>query len=543
MLRQESHSQSGASASSATLAGSPVRPFDVTGRTDRAYRHDLRDAAFRLSRIVGLLAVGGSLAASLFLLLQYRELGGPDDPVDYYRQAARLIPFDDHFFGPGYFVTLRALHDLTRLDWFTTGKLLSWLSACAVLLLSFRFFKTLLPGFAAWLCLALVAWNPAFIGESYSALTTMFGAAVLLAAVVMTLRARPEETAHWLGAGVAFGLAYLTRFQALGFLGGAVLGTLFIRAAWRRRALAAAGLLLGAALPIAAWYAFLLGVQGYTPANHNFVNLTHALGRFHTFGEVPELVREYGSLRGVLTSEPLAIPKILLYAVREAVAFPFSVAFPLLFLAAGFILPGGLLLLLQRRVWTPWLCAFLLGFFLTGIGAWRWIHYYIALLPFLILMVAQAVAAVEAYRPNLAGRIAWLLLLTSTLGYAALRVPAEFHRRYWPEVTVAREWLQRNAPDAVVAATAGSLRHRTSFPFVYVESLVTPDSWDRLVDRLRRAGVTHVVVTERHGVDVLPQLNNLLRDDTRDIPPGLRRDTLIVQPRRLAILQVTASAP
>src|SRR5262249_32074161 len=66
-----------------------------------------------------------SLATSLVLLTQHTHLGGPGDELGYYTQAAHLLPFMDNYYGPSYFVALRVVHDILRVEWFTAGRILS----------------------------------------------------------------------------------------------------------------------------------------------------------------------------------------------------------------------------------------------------------------------------------------------------------------------------------------------------------------------------------------------------------------------------------
>lgn len=518
------------------------RPDDAVPRPPTTGMIPIIDEVW--ARRIGLASVATSLSVSFVLMLLYREMGGYGDQLSYYERATKLLPFNDNYYGPVYFVALRLVHDVTRLSWFASGKLLSWLAAAVTLFLISRLFLSLLPRSAAWLSLTLVAVNPTFVGESYSALTSMVGAATIALAMWFAVTTSPEHPRRWFIVGLMFGLAMLTRFQATGFLLGALAGAVvFYRVPWRRRITIATALGAGAVLPVVAWMAFLRLTQGHPPANYNFVHLTHGLGRFHAFAEVDDLIRTYGSTWGVLTSEPLAIPKIAAYALKEAVVFPSYVGLPLLFLAAGFLLPGAARLLLDQRAYAPWLGAYLTGFVLTGIGSWRWLHYYVALLPFFVLLVAYAVDALAHAPPKPAARIVWLGLLVSTFAFTLYRCREDFLNRYWPEFTVARQWIERAAPDAVVSATAESLRYGSRFRFINLDRLITVKDWPDLVPRLRGAGVTYLVITARHSTDVYPQMAGLLLAQPTGVPSGLQRDTLIVDPQPLAIYRVLPPSP
>ena len=496
------------------------------------------------ARLLGLCAAAASLVTSLVLLLLYRELSGPGDQIGYYEQAANLLPYNDHYYGPGYYIALRALHDVTGLSWFMTGKLLSWISAFGFLYFTYRFLAALLPPVAAWLSFVLVALNPTVIGESYSSLTMMFGAALLMLSIWLTVHTSSDRVAPWFLVGLVFGFAALTRFQSLGFVAGAAAGACALASVpWSMRLRIAGVMILGAAAPITLWSVVLLLTQGYIPANHNFVHLTYALGKFKSFNEVPDLVRTYGSVWGVVTSDRFAAARIVAFAVKRAVLFPFYVGFPLLFLSAGFLLPGALRLVTQRDAYAPWLGAFVSGLVLTGIGSDHLLHYYTVIVPFAALLVAQALISLRSSAPGVAERVGWAGLLLTTLVWGTARIRSDFLGRHWSEFTVARAWIERRDQQALVSSTALSLKHSSRFPFIDLNALLAPREWDQVVDRLRAAGVQYLVVTERHEVDEFPQFAAMLEDVPTQVPPGLRRDTLITSPKRLGIFRVMPGPP
>src|SRR5437870_1425776 len=154
--------------------------------TRAAGAEDVRPLGPERVRLVSLMAAGLSLVTSLVLLVRYDALGGPGDHVIYYRQASQLFPFVDNYYGPSYFVAIRALHDVFHLDWFSASKLISWLSACAFLLACRALFERVVGSPTSWCALMLVAINPAFITHSYVADTNMYGAAWSLAAIAAT---------------------------------------------------------------------------------------------------------------------------------------------------------------------------------------------------------------------------------------------------------------------------------------------------------------------------------------------------------------------
>jgi hypothetical protein len=69
---------------------------------------DLQRPARRIppASAIGAAAFILSLSTVLCLLYSHRVLSGPGDQLTYYRQAERLVPFTDNYYGPGYFVAL-----------------------------------------------------------------------------------------------------------------------------------------------------------------------------------------------------------------------------------------------------------------------------------------------------------------------------------------------------------------------------------------------------------------------------------------------------
>src|SRR5262249_6039931 len=145
-----------------------------------------------------------------------------------YKQAAKLLPFTHYAYGPVYFVVIRVIHDVFNLDWFLVSKITSCFSALVFLVICHYLFKLVLRESRAWLGTLLVAVNPTFIGESYDALTVMLGSVLVLTAVFLTLSTRLDRPQTWFVPGLMFAIAYLTRFQALGLVLGALFGIFFI---------------------------------------------------------------------------------------------------------------------------------------------------------------------------------------------------------------------------------------------------------------------------------------------------------------------------
>jgi hypothetical protein len=468
-------------------------------------------------------------------------MGGPGDPLEWYRQAEQLLPFSHHYYGPVYFVAIRVLRDVVGWDWFTVGKMTSWLSAIAVLVGSYLLFAKVLGKRTRWIAVALVAANPVFITESYSAYALVFGAMWMLMALTLTVHVAERPPVQWLPAGVLFGIAYLARFQSLGFLLGAALGTLTMGSGdLRRRTTRVAALMTGAATVILLWSGFLIWKQGFVPANYNFVHLTPALDEFQTFCEVDNLVTRYGSMIGVLTADWTVAPRLAYYAAKQALKFPFDIGFRLTFLAVGWFIPGYIALVSKRDGrHASWLGAFTVGLILTGIGSRGWTHYYVVFIPFVILVVTYFVELVARSQSPTIARVSLCVIVASTLVWSPGMVRWGFGERNWPELTVARKYIEsRRDAATVVSTTAASFAYGSTVPFVDHDKIMCWEEPDRLVARLREHRVTHFIVTERHTVYSFPDLAYLLEDPIPRPLDGLKREMLIVRPRRLAIFRV-----
>jgi hypothetical protein len=493
-------------------------------------------------RLLALGAVTLSLALGMVLVVLHRHLGGPGDTLGYYRQAAQLIPFRDHFYGPGYMVAIRILRDLFDIEWFTSGKLVSWLSTIVIVAASFRILDRTLGRPAAWLALALLAINPLLITMSYSTWMHTFGAATVLVALAATLDVSLTRPVRWILPGVLFGLAALTRFQALGFLLGALVGGLLVTEVRIGRRMASMGVLLVSTIvPLALWRGLLLAMQGFVPENHNFIALTIPLGRYQTFFENEGLVVEYGSTWGVLTSSWSAPLRIAAYGAREFILAPKNIGIPMVWVLALLLVPG-LLIAVSKRHWrAPWLGAFLAGLFLTGLAGrgWAFSFYYLPFLPFAILLIAATIQFVDSRLSSRIGRLGWIGAFVATLAWSPGQVRAGFVREDWAEQTAAKRYIESTRSDATrVSSTASSFPYDTDLPFIDQSEIMDPDETGQLVARLQEHGVTHLVITERHTLWEYPDLAYLLADTVPDVPSGLQRDTLIREPFRLAIYRV-----
>jgi hypothetical protein len=480
-----------------------------------------------------------SLLTSQYLLWSYRELSGPGDQLDYYKQAAKLLPFTHYAYGPVYFVVIRFIHDVFNLDWFLVSKITSWFSALGFLVICHYLFKRVLGESRAWLGTLLVAVNPTFIGESYDALTVMLGSVLVLTAVFLTLSTRLDRPQTWFVPGLMFAIAYLTRFQALGLVLGALFGIFFIpsgRLTFKIKS--GLMLLLGAALPVLLWNGLLLWYQGFIPQNRNYLHLAVPLVSLQSWSDA-EALHKYHSFWDVLTSDWSAPLRIAGFAAHEAVKFPFGIGYQLLFVGAGWLVPGAVIAAGREEHRRPWLFAFVLGLVATGIGSLGWVHYYLVFIPFAVILIAFAIENLaSANLPRLAAW-SWAIVIGSTLIWSPVNVRATFLNTYWPEFTVAKQFLEaRRNSQTVVSTTAAGFSYGTTMSFVDFDDVLQPNQTGDLVMHLRDRGVTDLVITERHTLFNFPDLKYLLNDNPGNVPSGLERELLLKVPQRLAIYKV-----
>jgi len=292
-------------------------------------------------------------------------------------------------------------------------------------------------------------------------------------------------------------------------------------------------------LPTVAWKVFLVITQGSAPENWNFVNLTVGTGEFREFTDVAGLRAKYGSMLGLLKADPLLVPKLILHAGIETIRFPLGVGADMFGPAILWIGPGLVAGLFDRRFWSPWAMALTVGFLITAPTQPGWTHYFVPMLPLLIILLVWGVELPDrSAKPALVG-VGWLALISASVLWTAHRVPMNFAAANWSEQSVAAEYLNRgDARSRVVSSTAATISYGGLFRFVDFDSLRQGRDGLDIVPVLRGAGITHLVITARHSLYQYPSQAILLADSLSIVPDGLVRDTLIKQPRRLAIFRV-----
>lgn len=491
------------------------------------------------ARIIGLIAVAASLTTSLVLLVMYRTLSGPGDQLAYDAHAQPLLPYVDAYYGLVPLLERRSVHEVLGVGWFTAGKLVCWLSAAALLTLAFPLFRRLLGPRLAWPALALVALNPEFITQSYSDHAMIIGAVWILAGVVASLQASEGPPLRWVGPGLLFGVALLAHLQAAAFIAGTAIGVLMLPAPfWKLRAARAGCFIAAAIAPMVLWDLVLLGLQGFIPRNHLLMHVPGPLAPFQGFFDVPLMAERYGALE-TLIRIPGAGGQLALATLRRLLVFPLRIGLDLLFLPVVWLLPGVVAVTSRPERPGPWFFAFLAGLGLTALASPGSPLAYIALLPFFAVLIVAGIEFLPGGGPRSPRAISWMLVAGATVLWAPFQVRANFAQVYWPEFTVAHAFIARVADSStVVTTTAKSFQDGLGIPFVEQTAIMPRGDTSGMVERLRDHHVTHLLIVERHSLYVYPELGFLLADTLVGLPAGLRRDTLITSPARLAILRV-----
>jgi hypothetical protein len=486
---------------------------------------------------IAVVAIALSVTTAAVLALSHVTLTGPGDHLRYYEQAADLFPFRDHYYGPMYFIALRFFHEI-GFGWYEAGKLIGFLSGCAFIALSHLLFRRVLEERLAWFATALVAVNAQVMAESFTGTTILFGAVWVAIAVLLIAQQPVERMRPWVLGGLMFGVAALSRTQAIGFLLGAIGMTVFLSGAWRHRIRSASLLIVGAVIPLMAWRFLLMAVQGDVPVNYSFVHLTYPLGEFTTFHVEDDLIAKYGSTWGVLSADPMNLPRILIFGVSRLLHIPSDQGLELLGPPGFFIFPGALVALSRRESYAPWIGALAAGLFLTGLASRGWLLYYPPTVPLLVYLVVIGADTLVRGRDVVLSRVTWTAIFGSALLWGVVQTTSIFRSDNWPEWRPMREYVNAHTDStSLVTSTARSLEYGGTFRWIDFDDIMQGKD-TAFVEALRARGVTHMVIEERHMVPQYPSMRPLLDDVPARVPAGLVRDTLIVNPKRVALYRI-----
>jgi hypothetical protein len=98
----------------------------------------------------------------------------------------------------------------------------------------------------------------------------------------------------------------------------------------------------------------------------------------------------------------------------ETIRFPLGVGAQMLGPAVLWLGPGLIAGLFDRRFWSPWAMALTVGFLITAPTQPGWTHYFVPMLPLLIVLLIWGVELLIG-RGDRAGIVGWFALIGATL--------------------------------------------------------------------------------------------------------------------------------
>jgi len=267
--------------------------------------------------------------------------------------AGIFVPGHYAFHGPGYPLMLAGLAPLCGADYYLAARLLSAFATGCAAWLAFLVVRLFIGRAAALFALAGLLVNPTFLRYGIEAGTDAPALALSLAATYGVLR--PPSRRGLLGAGLAAGLATITRYNAMFLFPAAAIVLL-----WRPGRLAGlASYAAGAALPLGAWFAVSARLLGGVLQSNNYLNIAYELyGRTLPWDLFEaQIGSRFHSLRDVLLFAPAQAAGLI---ARNLGAHFVSDLHDLLPPWLGVLAGPGLLLNARRRVWDPALVHFAL---------------------------------------------------------------------------------------------------------------------------------------------------------------------------------------
>lgn len=213
----------------------------------------------------------------------------------------------DAFRGPLYPIVVAVVQSVGRMfgtDLYTSGKIVSGLSAGLALFFAYRLTLTLFSPLVALGVLVLTMLNPIFVRYTYTAGNDMFFLFIVLLGLFVLLGDSRGGWKRVVLTGAVCGVAALTRYNAIGFLAGIVAAIIFLnvwKQSWRQRIVAAAVLCVVCLAVFVPWGLYCKAEKGQFFYNRNYENL--AMGIYvDTQEEVrPFMVENRAKLDGFLS--------------------------------------------------------------------------------------------------------------------------------------------------------------------------------------------------------------------------------------------------
>lgn len=486
----------------------------VPARMSLDRRYDL--IAMAACLMVAMLGLG--LGAS-------REVGNWGVESDFYGrdavQAARVLagqPYTNRHYPPGYAYLLALSSSFTH-DLFAAGKILSSLAVGLLGFVSYRLLSALWErrlALTATLLMLLALLPYVFIASA-----DMLANLALVLSMWALLR-REATPAICVQAGLATGVAYLFRYNALFLLTGipiVLLATAEAAESWRSRCTKIV-LFLGAALVVMAPWLLVNWQRNGSPFASDLYQQV-AARFYHPQGDafvwtVDAMGQQFNSAWEVLRYDPWRFTKQYIEDVLYGKAYRLTwriLEFPAVLFAGA-----GLLLYLQQM--TRRQAAFLIlcaaGYLLHGLAGFA-VRFYVFLMPLLFLLVVLPVFYFE--RMSIPGRMARREV---TIGWvvAGLLVGAAAYHAY-----VSTTWFLRTEPKYLIEAAAAVRAHASAddrimaiephLPYLAgleFKSAAVATSLDAYIDVLAAKGIRFLVYS-KHEEDYWPDLRVLREPD------------------------------
>ena len=260
-------------------------------------------------------------AASAFILLagaarQYLAYGTETDFAGAFVPEARRFlqgaPLHSVYHPPLYSIVIGLAYLITS-DWLRAGLLVSWISGVVALVASFLLFKELFNRAAGFGALLGLLGSGLFVLYWGLATSDVFFLAGFMVSCLLAVKAfRSGSMTLWAACGIAAGLCYLTRTNAIS-LAVLVIAPLFGAGATRAKVMSVLALVGGMALPVAilATYAAVTGSNLFPAGTHVSLAITYfAEGNRNTDDARREAASSFTNMREVLLHDPAGIARI-----------------------------------------------------------------------------------------------------------------------------------------------------------------------------------------------------------------------------------------
>jgi hypothetical protein len=350
----------------------------------------------------------------------------------------------DAFRGPLYPIALGLFSVPLRplgLGLFESAIVLSALSACLVLLFSYRTICRLFNPVIAMAAVVILMINPIFFRYSYTTGNDMLFTAMATLSVYFVLRSAEFRWTSVLGAGIFASLGYLVRYNGIAVLVAACVCIVLLniwRLNWRKRLLAIAGLIVIFAVVTMPWGLYTLVNQGTYFYNKNYLNMAFGFyaGGQETDHFLAEHPGQFNNLVDVLLFDPVKlVSKIPLNAWEQTRAAMSRV----MLRPNAFLIVVGILFLLFRRPSRRQVAYYGFGFLFMAV---LWMVFYSdRFVLFLIPMFASLIVHGVVGLAGLIGReevrrMFFVVAILATLGYSGY-VSFLYNKHYMPGGSIA----------------------------------------------------------------------------------------------------------